>query len=852
MDPNELFKRVIHVQQKHITFLDATQKNLSYYLFGKNVDLYKRLTIPRINVRNIMNATAPQPDNPLQSIVGAFTDEIAVSEFRTTVKPYPLEGKEPYSSYADMLEQQLEMIHKKSGRRSQLRAATFELLAHGYFGLYFDGDRYHFLTAYDLIPGDPNIIEAQAQPFIIRKTQVNRATLEAAGVDTTNEQGVYLYEWAQSDDLEMFTLYDVYVKHSDQNIGFTQKGTVVYNQEMSYPKRYPISIANTSEILGSFYTVPTMTQLTQKLIDYQKANASIKESSSSIAKPILTYDSDAGIDVDALHRSLKMGYKHIIVGKNKEGDINFKAPGSLPNYAQILPDKIEEDIMKHLGLNKTFMGLPNVGARERGALARLLKTSFRKLSTISSIIEESFNEIDQYILDYMSSHTMTYEKRTGINIEEIFAGPVKYIADEKFIAYSSEDSLEKKSFVMNQWKSKLISTRQALEEMGERQPSKSIDMMREEAKDNQEFAINMQKAAQTQQTTSTLDQVSNRLLGQLVYKFWISPVADDRVLVKVHASEMDRVAFLLSDFSNRVLLESYVEDIPAPITQTDPTIPEAQPEIPTSVPTGTEGADPNAQPVTPPTNPDGSLPKVEPSLKTAEPQQPTPTVATKTEEPKTEEPVPATAIEDNGTFNPKELEAALSRSKVIYDPNKYMGLPGMYLVEPHARWVFTGRKMALVMGRDYSEYVNKPMLFAGNDVYGVIVLKKVIKDFDFKATQKYHLVSPKERKKWWGDNPVYMYIFEFYPFKFTKSYKKTAGQTTFFGKVEFTDEDAKPNSQEEDVVAKSKEPNVPDTNQDPSPATRAKEDQVTLDKAKNTPRKDLGKPPVVPVSPLSS
>jgi hypothetical protein len=116
-----------------------------------------------------------------------------------------------------------------------------------------------------------------------------------------------------------------------------------------------------------------------------------------------------------------MGYKHIIVGKNKEGDIAFKAPGSLPQYAQDLPGKIEEDIMKHLGLNKTFMGMPSVGARERGALARLLKTSFRKISSISSIIEESFQELDQYILDYMSDHSITYGRKAGIDIEQIFS-----------------------------------------------------------------------------------------------------------------------------------------------------------------------------------------------------------------------------------------------------------------------------------------------------------------------------------------------------------------------------------------------------------------------------------------------
>jgi hypothetical protein len=843
MDEKELFKRVIHVQEKHITFLDATQRNLSYYLFGKNVDLYKRLTIPRINICNIMNAFTPQPDNPLQSIVGAFIDELAVSEFRTTVRPYPVEGKEPYDSYSDMLEQQLMLIHQKSKRRQLLRSAAFELLSHGYFGLYFDGVRYYFLTAYDLIPGDPNIYGADDQPFIIRKTQVNKATLEAAGVDTKNEQSVYLYEWAQNDDLEMFTLYDVYVKHSDQNIGYTQKGTVVYTQKMSHPKRYPISIANSSEILSSFYTVPVMTQLTQKLIDYQKANASIKESSSSIAKPILTYDSDAGIDVDALHRALKTGYKHIIVGKNAQGDIAFKAPGSLPQYAQQLPDKIEEDIMKHLGLNKTFMGLPNVGARERGALARLLKTSFRKLSSISQVIESAFEEMDQYIIDYMQEHTITYGKQAGINIEQIFSGPIQYIPEERFIAYSTEDSMEKKQFVLNKWKSKLISTKKALEEIGEVSPNKIMEGLKEEQRDQTNFALEMARASQSPPKT-TVEKTSNRLKGALDYKFWLTPIAEDKVLVKVHASEVDRVAFILSDMSNLVRIESYVEEIPAPLAQRDPTVPEEEVNVM-----------PEAQPEE--TNPDTQAVPQPSKEEQAAPEQPKKEEKEDSTSPTVEEEEQPASVEisNDGKFNPKELEEAISKTKIIYDSQKYSKLDGMYIVEPHARWVYLGRKLALVLGREYSEYINKPMLFVGKEVYGVIVLKKIIDDFDFKATQKYHMVTDRERKKWWGDGKVYLYIFEFYPFKFPAKYNKTAGQTTFFGKVDIKEDGTKEpegvsedGQKNQDVIDKSKTVNK---EIEPSAGDTTREDEAVLKKIKNTPASEKGKSTVA-VSPLGN
>jgi hypothetical protein len=852
MDPKELFKRVIHVQEKHITFLDATQRNLAYYLFGKNVDLYKRLTIPRINVRNVMNAFAPQPDNPVQTVVGAFIDELSVSEFRTTVRPYPVEGKEPYDSYADMLEQQLGLVHRRSQRRLNLRMAAFELLCHGYYGLYFDGYRYYFLTAYDLIPGDPNIVEAQAQPFIIRKTQVNKATLEAAGVDTSSEQAVYLYEWAQNDDLEMFTLYDVYVKHADQNIGFTQKGTVVYDQKMAHPKRYPISIANSTEILASFYTVPVMTQLTQKLIDYQKANASIKESSASIAKPILTYDSDAGIDVDALHRSLKMGYKHIIVGKNREGDINFKAPGSLPPYAQQLPDRIEEDIMKHLGLNKTFMGMPSVGARERGALARLLKTSFRKLSSISSVIEEAFQELDQYILDYMANHTITYGRKSGIDIEQIFSGPVTYMPEERFVAYSSEDSLEKKSFVLNEWRSKLIPTRIALEQMGEANPAKVMEAMRDETRKNQEFTIGLTKEMQSMQTKSILDQVSDKLKGQLDYRFWVTPVADGKILVKINTGEVDRAAFILSDLSNRVKIESYSEEVPAPLDQRDPTVPESQPNIPTQTgPTvpgqyGKSGFAPRQSAAGQPVMPAAPVPAETVPAKAGGPSPVIPTVK-KEEEPIVDMDIVEKAkgnranapVPEAGVFNPKEIEYYMSKGSTIYNAKRYYGLNGMYIVEPHAAWLSTGRKLALVTAANYSESLDKPYLFCGKQAYGVIILRKMYgpDQFDFTAIRKYHMVSDKERIKWWGDKPLYLYLFEFYPFKFPLTYKMTPGQTTFFGQVEITD----------DTPLEKME-----SSQDPTPSSQSRENEVVLEKIKRTPQANRGQNIMTAPPPMSS
>jgi len=142
--------------------------------------------------------------------------------------------------------------------------------------------------------------------------------------------------------------------------------------------------------------------------------------------------------------------------------------------------------------------------------------------------------------------------------------------------------------------------------------------------------------------------------------------------------------------------------------------------------------------------------------------------------------VPATV----NSFDPNEINQYVSKSKVIYDVEKFKDLPGMYIVEPHAKWLFLGRKTALVMASNEPQAINKPMLFCGKKVYGIIVLRKIVSDFDFKATQKYHMVNERERMRWWGNKPLYLYLFEFYPFKYPVDYVKIPGIQTFVPHIE--------------------------------------------------------------------
>jgi hypothetical protein len=641
-----------------------------------------------------------------------------------------VEGKEPYDSYADTLEGYLGKVHRESRRRTYMKAIAFELLCHGYIGFYFDGIRYYPLTAYDLIPGDKGVLEPESQPFWIRKTQANRSVLQKCGVDPKEETAIF----GTLDELEMFAVYDVYVKSQDLNVGFTQSGKVLYSQSFRTPKNYPLFVANTSELINSFYPVPIMSSLVQKLKDYQDAKSSVKESSSSIAKPILVYDEDAGIDVNKLLTALKQGYKHVIVGKNREGDINFKAPGQLPAYAQMLPEQIEEDIMKDLGLNKAFMGFASQGARERGALARLIKTSFRRLASLSGLIEDVFTDLDKYVIDYTQAHSLSLHNKIGFNVEEIFEGGISYVPTERFVAYSTEDSYENKMFIMNQWRSKLMPSVDALEQLGDSQPKKTLVKIKQEALDQQLVMIENQKKAMTQQSLSMFDIISGKLNAQLKFRYYLSPLADNKMLVKVSAADAKMAAFMLNDMSNDILIEPTLDVELQPEGQANPT-PIVKP-VPIAPTYGTYGQ-PNGQPAEQPvvqsevvqsTNepvpvetrgrPETSAPEAVVPIASDELKQETPVVSKQ----------PESTVTDQ--FNPDEINQNISRTKVLYDIAKYKDLPAMYMVEPHAKWIYLGRKMALVMATNNPEALNKPMLFIGKQVYGVIILKKIISNFD--------------------------------------------------------------------------------------------------------------------------
>lgn len=804
MDDATIFSKVLEAQIQHTRFLNATQKYITYYYYGKDISLVEDKVFPEIDVINLLESYSADPQNPLQYVVKQFMDEIVASDFSTSVEAFPVPNKEPYASYADNLEDYLIDIHRGSKRSSQLRMGVFELLIHGYFGIYSNGRKYWFLTPYDFIPGDPKTFEIQNQPFIIRKTKVSESYMKMMGIDIDNlnplKSGV-----ADNDKkigARQYGLYDVWIKDLDKNICFTDNGKVAYQQNFPNPKRYPFFIGRSSELLNSFYPIPVMSQLVEILKVHQTTKDNVVESAKSIGNPLLVHDTDAGIDENKLLMALKKGYKRIIIGKNSEGDIDFKAPGSLPVYAQKLPEIEEQKMSQYLGINPSFFGQTGA-ARERGAISRLQQSSFRSLKAVAQILNDTFTDVDSYLLDFLQHHQIRMTEDLKLqNLEQIFnPGKIKYVPKEELQSFSLQDTRENKVFSLAKWKSKLIPQKLSLIEQGYTQPRRIIKQAR--AEQEEMLAMAQKMKAPPIPERSLLDQVDERLKGQLEFEYWLSPIARDKILVKVNFKDTKKASFLLSDLTNSVLLQQ-TEDAERPPQEQRSLEPKPQPvpgqilgEDPNSLASklasvgGLAKEPPSVLPETEETR-GRPTPKVLTSEELAEKELSTPTVKEVGEEEKTPSSKPIVEAKvvspSSSVFNESDLEEMVKAKKIIgkIASKNYLKLPGLYVVEPHAKWIDDGKKLLLILSKKF-DILNKSFLLCGKSVYGVITIKKIVEDFDFNALEKYHLVTPAQKLKWWKNALLYLYVFKYDSFEKSLSYVRTPGVQTFIEKVQITE-----------------------------------------------------------------
>lgn len=114
-------------------------------------------------------------------------------------------------------------------------------------------------------------------------------------------------------------------------------------------------------------------------------------------------------------------------------------------------------------------------------------------------------------------------------------------------------------------------------------------------------------------------------------------------------------------------------------------------------------------------------------------------------------------------------------------------LPGLFLVEPHGKMIWTGEKKLIVKAKDFSNMADKPLfLVSDKKIYGKITLRKPAKISleNFDDLQNEHMITDKERLKWWPKaESLFSYRFSFDKFEKPKDFSPPQGVQTFIKEV---------------------------------------------------------------------
>lgn len=116
-------------------------------------------------------------------------------------------------------------------------------------------------------------------------------------------------------------------------------------------------------------------------------------------------------------------------------------------------------------------------------------------------------------------------------------------------------------------------------------------------------------------------------------------------------------------------------------------------------------------------------------------------------------------------------------------------LQGIYLVPPHGRWIWEGKKTLIVKAKAFRGMIGKPLiLVSGKEAYGIIKLKvpKRITLEEFGKLECEHRISDEERTKWWPRvRALYAYQFNLEKYKIPKDVEVPEGIQTFIRDVKF-------------------------------------------------------------------
>jgi len=152
------------------------------------------------------------------------------------------------------------------------------------------------------------------------------------------------------------------------------------------------------------------------------------------------------------------------------------------------------------------------------------------------------------------------------------------------------------------------------------------------------------------------------------------------------------------------------------------------------------------------------------------------------------------SFEEIGNYYKLIIEAMQRRKlkvpKATHPLDRYIGrvrkeeANAMYLPEPHAFMIWSGKKTLILKKARFPGMLNKELQLTGETKnYGIIRLTsmKEVTRAQVRATRFAHQVTEEEIKRWWGDpKKLYLYTFVFRRFAVPREIKLPKGAQTFY------------------------------------------------------------------------
>lgn len=752
---------------------------------------------------------ATEVDNQVFPLVQSLTGYLQ----RVTVidRVMPPSQSEQDRKVASLYEGFLEDAWWYNRRRSRLqtwfRDSLIKGSIYGFIRVDYKADFPFIIDAFgpeSLVKSSDKIENLQDQPWIARILTAKKwYLLEQKKDDKEFLEKLNIKFLNNNDDIN---IWDFWSKDNRQNVLMTSDGWTI-NKKQDWPYRrlnkYPFFHLADISVLGSSEPISTVQMLyaLQKLYDQQRGQ--IKENAEFMGNPPIVVDVESGINTKKLE-----GKPRLIIRKYRDGEFRIVPVPPLPGYVERQPEITRQSMERNAAWSDMMqMGVAK-GQREKGALALLMSSAFTALDPKQKNLEQALNDINQILIGFIQEFSFAAKKALKFRSAKAYESYSPSDLKGKFLSNVEIKGLEperdrlRTQDVALFFKLGIFGRRKALVELGEKNPD--MIMSEQEAEQKKALEFEKEKAEYMERQAAVKAPVAP---GEPpTGKAPMAPEKKSELPEGVEAAgkpetspeaspetkeepEEERRYPKYIDFLGNLLMPGLRARLNKLKFKGEVRLlkPDEDTIVAKTVTILAIEAEDRANIVSAVPEAAGKIIFTDQNNKSK-----TPVKEKSNQEPK-EEIKEAVKPKEKLTFiSPKVLLAQIKKgilkSSLIKEKNleRFQGMPGMYLVEPHAEMIWTRQKKLILKGRAYPNFIDRDVLLLGDKAYGIIrlIYGGRLSEKDIDRFEKLHRVTNKERRKWWGRRPLFVYAFTMRRFEKPIAYKRPRGLQTYLKKVQ--------------------------------------------------------------------